>query len=108
MTLRFEITLLHVCNVLDLQNTKFNSMKIIWESIKMNTRVGEQGRFHYNPIDRKRIDNLFLQMNKNKRILHLLYVLQGKQGFCTLANLFRQAKIVVDSLTAPLFFPDGF
>ena len=37
------------CNVLDLQNRKLNSMKT------MSTRVGEQGKFHYNPIDRRGI-----------------------------------------------------
>ena len=44
MTLRFGITLLHVCNVLDLQNRKLNSMKT------MSTGVEKQGKFHYSTV----------------------------------------------------------
>ena len=39
-----------------------------------------------------KFQHFFYRRTKNETILHLLRVLQGRQGFCTLANLFRQAE----------------
>ena len=51
-----------------------------------NVRVNGICTFH-------QVSALFLQTHKqNETSLHLLRVLQGRQGFCTLDNLFRQAE----------------
>ena len=45
---------------------------------------------------------------QNETGLHLLRVLQGRQGFCTLANLFRQSEHCYRfSDSPPLFFSKG-
>ena len=39
-----------------------------------------------------KFQHYFYRRTRNETILYLLAVLQGRQGFCTLANLFRQTE----------------
>ena len=55
-----------------------------------------------------KFQHCFYRCPINETILHLLRVLQGRQGFCTLANLFRQAENCYRFSDSPLFFQRAF